>query len=250
MKLGDMTWKDVDDLDRDTVIIIPTGSLEQHGLHLPLLTDTILVTAVAQAVEAQLTSSVVLTPTLWLGASSHHLAFAGSLSASSDGYFEAVTAVVDSLSDQEFRRFFIINGHGGNTSPNDVAARELKAAYPKSAFCVSNYWAGIDAVVASTMEGPLKTIRHACEGETSLMLHVSPDLVHMDRARDDGLTSKTDPRGMVRFFDEVTENGNFGYATLGTAAKGRVIFEAAVADMVREVQRFSDEQLLLGLSPG
>jgi len=247
MKLGEMTWKDVDAVDRDTVILIPTGSLEQHGLHLPLLTDTILVTAVAEAIEARLTSSVVLAPTLWLGASSHHLAFTGSLSASSDGYFEALTAVVDSLADQDFTRFFVINGHGGNTSPNDIAARELKAAYPKASFCVSNYWSGIEAVVSATMQGPLKTIRHACEGETSLMLHVRPDLVHMDRAQDDGLMSKTDARGTVRFFDEITENGNFGYATLGTAAKGRVMFEAAVEDMVREVQRFSDEQVLLGL---
>ena len=247
MKLGEMTWKDVDALNRDTVIIIPTGSLEQHGLHLPLLTDTILVTAVAEAVERQLTSSVILTPTLWLGASSHHLAFTGSLSASSDGYYEAVTAVIDSLADQDFTRFFILNGHGGNTAPNDIAARELKADYPKAAFCVSNYWSGIDNVVAATMQGPLKTIRHACEGETSLMLHVRPDLVHMDRAQDDGLVSKTDARGTVRFFDEITENGNFGYSTLGTAAKGHVIFEAAVNDMVQEVRRFSDEQLLIGL---
>ena len=155
--------------------------------------------------------------------------------------------MVDSLADQDFTRFFIINGHGGNNSPNDVAARDLKADYPKASFCVSNYWSGIDDVVAATMQGPLKTIRHACEGETSLMLHVRPDLVHMDRAQDDGLVSKTDARGTIRFFDEITENGNFGFSTLATAAKGRVIFDAAVADMVSEVRRFSDEQLLLGI---
>lgn len=247
MKLAEMTWKDVDAVDRDTVVIIPTGSLEQHGLHLPLLTDTILVTAVAEAVEHQLSSAVLLTPTIWLGASSHHLAYTGSLSASSDGYYEALTAIVDSLADQDFTHFFVMNGHGGNVSSNDIAARELKAAYPKASFCVSNYWSGIESVVAATLQGPLKMIRHACEGETSLMLHVRPDLVHMDRAQDDGLVSKTDARGTIRFFDEITENGNFGYSTLGTAAKGRVIFDAAVADMVTEVQRFSDEQLLLGI---
>ncbi|HLK15220.1 MAG TPA: creatininase family protein [Fimbriimonadaceae bacterium] len=247
MKLGEMTWKEVDALDRETVVILPTGSLEQHGLHLPLLTDTILVTAVAEAVERNLTSSVLLVPTLWLGASTHHLAYTGSLSASSDGYYEAVAGVVDSLADQDFTRFFIINGHGGNKSSNDIAARELKVAYEKASFCVSNYWDGIDKVLPAIMEGPLKTIRHACEGETSLMLHVRPELVHMDRAQDDGLVSKTDPRGMIRFFDEISENGNFGYSTLATAAKGRLIFEACVEDMVREVQRFSDEQLLLGL---
>jgi creatinine amidohydrolase len=247
MKLAEMTWPEVAALDRETVVLIPTGSLEQHGPHLPLFTDSILVTAVAEAVESNLASKVLLTPTLWLGASTHHLAFAGSLSASFEGYVLAISAVVDSLSGQGFRRFFLINGHGGNSSPNDVAGRELKAAYPQAEFCVSNYWSGIDAFVAETMEGPLKGIRHACEGETSLMLHVRPDLVRMDKARVDGLVSQDGPRGAVRFFDEITETGNFGYAPLGTAAKGKRIFEAAVQDMQQELTRFSADVPYLGL---
>ncbi|MHB8636938.1 MAG: creatininase family protein [Fimbriimonadaceae bacterium] len=241
-----MTWKEVAAVDRDAVVIIPTGSIEQHGPHLPLLTDSILVTAVAEAVESQLADSVLLTPTLWLGASAHHLAFAGSLSASSEGYYEALAAVVDSLANQRFTRFFILNGHGGNTSPNDVTLRDLKGDFPDAAFCASNYWAGIDKVVAATLEGPLKAIRHACEGETSLMLHVRPDLVKMDRAQDDGLAANTDARGTIRFFDEISENGNFGFSTLGTAAKGRVLFDAAVADTTEQVRLFAHEPLLLG----
>ncbi len=247
MKLAELSWPEVNALDRGTVIVIPTGSLEQHGPHLPLFTDSILVTSVAEAVETKLSASMVLTPTLWLGASTHHLAFAGSLSASFEGYVLAITAVVDSLSGQGFRRFFIINGHGGNNSPNDVAGRELKAAYPMSEFCVSNYWAGVDSLVAETMEGPLKGIRHACEGETSLMLHVRPELVQMEKARTDGLVSEDGPRGAVRFFDEITETGNFGYAALATAAKGKKIFEAAVADMVQEITRFGGNAPFLGL---
>ena len=104
MKLAELSWPEVDALDRETVFVIPTGSLEQHGPHLPLFTDSILVTAVAEAVEAKLAASMVLTPTLWLGASTHHLAFAGSLSASFEGYVLAIAAVADSLSGQGFRR--------------------------------------------------------------------------------------------------------------------------------------------------
>src|SRR5579872_5228377 len=118
MKLAELAWTEVAALDRGIVVLIPTGSLEQHGPHLPLFTDSILVTAVAEAVEGQLNDLVLLTPTLWLGASTHHLPFAGSLSASFESYVLAINAVVDSLSGQGFERFFIINGHGGNTSPN------------------------------------------------------------------------------------------------------------------------------------
>src|ERR1700722_11241792 len=120
MKLAEMSWPEVATLDSDTVVLVPTGALEQHGPHMPLFTDSILVTAVAEAVEAKLGTSLLLTPTLWLGASTHHLPFAGSLSASFEGYVLAITAVVDSLSGQGFRKFFLINGHGGNVSPNDV----------------------------------------------------------------------------------------------------------------------------------
>lgn len=247
MKLAELSWPEIATLDREIVVMIPTGSIEQHGPHMPLMTDTALVTAVAEAVEADLADTVLLTPTLWLGASAHHLGFAGSLSATYDGYVDALTAVVDSLAAHSFRRFFLINGHGGNNSSNDIAARSLKAKYPTSEFCATNYWSGIDGVVAATLEGPLKSIRHACEGETSLMLHVRPGLVKMDRAQTDGLVAENGPQGAVRFFDEVTERGNFGYSALATEAKGRVIFEAAVAEMAREVVRFASPAVLAGL---
>jgi creatinine amidohydrolase/Fe(II)-dependent formamide hydrolase-like protein len=69
----------------------------------------------------------------------------------------------------------------------------------------------------------------------------------MERARVDGLIAEDGPRGAVRFFDEITETGNFGYAPLGTAAKGKTIFDAAVVDMVQEVKRFGGDAPYLGL---
>ncbi|MCH8840098.1 MAG: creatininase family protein, partial [Planctomycetes bacterium] len=81
MRYGEKRWIDIDAMDKDRVVVVcPIGSLEQHGHHLPLLTDTNLVTEVAERVEKKLSDKVLLTPTLWLGASDHHLDFPGTVS--------------------------------------------------------------------------------------------------------------------------------------------------------------------------
>ena len=231
-----MTWPEVEALDRETTVLVPTGSVEQHGPHLPLETDTRLVTAVAEAVERR--TDVLLTPTLWLGCSAHHLGFAGSLTATFAGYQAALEAVVRSLAAHGFRRFYVLNGHGGNASPNDVALRTLKAEFPSLALGGSGYYAFAAEAVREVSTGPQKELRHADEAEASLMLHVAPDLVRLDRAYDDGLVPEPFVRGLVEPFDAVTERGAFGYPSLATAEKGAAIFEAAVAGVVEELRGF------------
>ncbi len=247
MHLQNATWPEIEAADREAVVLIPTGSLEQHGAHLPLFTDSLIVTAVANAVEQNLKDKVVVTPTLWLGASGHHLKFPGTLSGSFETYIGAIVDVVESLLPHGFHKFYVLNGHGGNTEPNGVAMRTLKARHPNASFGHSGYFASTDDVIAKTLEGPLKEMRHACEAETSLMLHLHPDLVRTDKLRDDGL--KADPlvKGMIHHFDEMTEAGSMGYATLGTAEKGKVIFDAAVAGVSADIGTLADGYVMRGL---
>lgn len=249
MVLAHLTWPEVEALSREVVVLIPTGSLEQHGPHLPLFTDSILATTVAEAIEKAITEKVLLTPTLWLGASTHHLAFAGTLSASTEGYIAAVEAVVQSLLPHGFHKFFLINGHGGNNEPNGIALRELKARHPEATFGHSGYYAYAETEVASVLEGPLKSIRHACEAETSMMMHVRPDLVRLDKRVDDGLTTEPSIRGLVHHFDEQTRQGSYGYATLATAEKGRTILEAAIRHATKEIEQLADGYVLVGIPP-
>ena len=226
MKLAEMTWPEVGALDREMVVVIPTGSNEQHGPHLPLFTDSILATAVSEAVEAKVGDKILLTPTLWLGASGHHLAFPGTLSNTMEGYGEALKAGVESLHRHGFWKFYVINGHGGNTSLNDIALRELKEAHPNLLLGHSGYFAFCSDLCAEVLEGPAKMIQHSCEAEVSLMMHVRPDLVRKDKLRDGGFSIPVP--GMVHFFDEVTEEGCKGYATLASPEKGKRLFEKAV----------------------
>jgi creatinine amidohydrolase len=248
MILARMTWPEVEAISRDVVVLIPTGSLEQHGPHLPLFTDSLLATYAAAGVEARLPSSVLLTPTLWLGASGHHLAFPGSLSASFEGYQDAIVQVVESLIPHGFLKFYVLNGHGGNTELNGIACRKLKEKHRELVIGHAGYFSFIpDSLLASTMEGPLKGIRHACEAEASLMLHCHPDLVRMDRLRDDGLKTSSDVPGLVWMFDEMTEQGSYGYATYASAEKGRVFMDAAIEGAAAAMKALADGVWLEGI---
>lgn len=246
MKLADATWKDIEALSREVVVLVPTGSLEQHGPHLPLFTDSLLATGVAEAVERAAPDKVLLTPTLWLGASAHHLKFAGSLSASFETYIGAIEDVVESLIGARFQRFFVLNGHGGNAEPNGIAMRKLKIRHPDHVFVHSNYYTFAEQSAADVLEGPVKHIRHACEAEASLIMHVRPDLVRKDKLRDDGLRTEPPITGLVTHFDEITEEGSLGYATLATPEKGKAIFDAAVAGVVRNVEAIHQGHVFVG----
>lgn len=244
MILKEMTWTEVEATSREVVVLIPTGSCEQHGPHLPLFTDSILATAACEAIEKALPEQTLLTPCLWLGASGHHLAMAGTLSASFPAYMGALQSVVESLLPHGFHKFYVINGHGGNTEPNGVALRELKLKYPSATFGHHGYFHFIGSEIESIMEGPLKQIRHACEAEASMMMHVAPHLVRMEKLRDDGLRSNPPVQGVIHHFDEMTEQGSFGYAILATAEKGKQLFELAVKGCVREIKALADGYVL------
>ncbi len=246
MILADMTWKEVDALSRETIILIPTGSLEQHGAHLPLLTDTLLATAMTNAVEKRVSEMVLLTPCIWLGASGHHLNFAGTCTASMEGYVLALKAVIESMMHHGFHRYLVINGHGGNNEPNGVTLRSLKEKNNNLTVGHTGYYTFGEAVIKEVLEGPAKGIQHACEAETSLMMHLYPDKVRTDKLRNDGLRSEPVTTSLVRMWDEMSEEGVLGYASLATAAKGKTIFEACVDGIVSEVQAIHSGVVYVG----
>lgn len=248
MKLATATWAEVAAVSLDTPVLIPTGAVEQHGRHLPLATDTILVTAVAEAVEARLTDRVLLAPTLWLGASLHHLPFPGTLSASFEAYHAALRDVIESLARHGLHRFLVVNGHGGNADSNRVVLREIKHRQPELTLAHQGYYEmWPTGLCADLMEGPEKEIHHACEAETSLMLHVAPELVRMELARDDGLRPEPAWPGGVWAFDELTEEGSFGFASRANPEKGRRLFDAAVEGVAQWVETAAKGVTLRGI---
>ena len=242
MILAELAWPEVAALPRDSIIIIPTGAVEQHGPHLPLGTDTLIVEAVANAVE----DLGLLTPTIWLGASAHHLAFAGSMSASTDGYRATLTAAFDGFLAHGFRKFAVLNGHGGNSSLNDIVLRDLKAQHRTIELTAIDYWANAAKSIAQILEGSEKALRHACEAETSLMLALHPNLVQMDKASPGALVREPLVLGRIDHFEEISERGSLGYPNLATAEKARAIFAACVETVSNQIVAFSQPTVLRG----
>src|SRR5438477_139637 len=207
MVLAESTWQEVRDADREMVCVIPTGSLEQHGPHLPLFTDTLLSTGVAKLVEAQRKDKVLLYPGVWLGCSSHHMAMDGTATASSGTYMSVLDDIIESGIAHGFRKFLLLNGHGGNTEANGIVLRELKSDYLNHVFAHCGYYQLIGPEGEKLLKGPLKSIRHACEAEASMMLHMHPELVRKEKLRDDCLKMEPEaPAGLniIQHFDEIT----------------------------------------------
>lgn len=248
MKLAHLTWQDIRDLSRETLVVVPTGAMEQHGPHLPLTTDTTLVTAVVEGVERNIADWMLMTPTVWLGCSFHHLPFPGTVSASFEGYEQGIWDILSSLSEHGFYRFFFVNGHGGNSSSHDRVLRRWKHQNPAHTLGSVDYYKLFpQELLDQHVRGPIKAVRHACELETSLMLHVAPDLVRMEMTRDDGLRMEDPVQGLVWNFDELTEDGGFGYPTLATPELGKVLFECAVEKLTELLVAVASGFSLVGI---
>ena len=249
MRYGNCRWVDIQATDKDqVVVVVPTGALEQHGRHLPLLTDTILVTEVAERVEKKLSDQVLLVPTLWLGASDHHLDFPGTLSLPGTLYAEMIKHVLQCCVGAGFRRIMFLNGHGGNTAPGTVAITEMANSREDcDAVLVgwTGYWQGpAFAPEKHGMETPHAS--HACEYETSMMLAVADEMVQMSEARAgsvviDSKFYHSELGGQVTLagrFHRRTSTGAMGRPDLGTAEKGVSLIDAAVEDTVGLITDF------------
>lgn len=240
MRFAEMTAPEIRRLSRDeTLILAPIAACEQHSRHLPVFTDSILVGAVADGVERGLPKQVVLLPVLWFGASEHHLPFGGTLTASLSTYELMLIELLTPLLRDGFRRVMLLNGHGGNIDPLHVALRRLDALFPYAVLTGAAYWELAEAEIAALCAGPRKTMGHACEIETSMILHLRPDLVRNDLIEDDPDETPAELSGLFwpRDFARRTDHGAVGYPEKADARRGGQMLEAAVRKVVAVVEK-------------
>lgn len=237
---------------KDKVIVFPLGAIEQHGPHLAVSTDTDLVTAVALGAEKQLPDEILLCPTLPIGSSHHHLLFGGTISVSAATYTRLIVELTGSLVESGFRKIVLLNGHGGNITPVRQALAILSSKYDKALnpnIVLATYWelAGKTFAGDPPMETP--ALSHACEYETSLMLHVHPGKVFpgkISRAKRPGSNGyipweDDEPYSGVTIVKKtqfISSNGSSGEPQLGTAAKGQHLLEHAINALVKFVHSF------------
>ena len=229
--------------DASTVVMLPVGSLEQHGPHLPTLTDTVSAHATAVAAARLLDGAppALVLPGLWTGMSEHHLPFGGMISLNFDEFRGVLRGVARSLRAVGFGRLIVVNGHGGNIDPLAVACRELAVEFGFPIVSTTPWFLAAEAV-AKIMEsdtGP----KHACEGETSLMMAIAPEIVRTDNL-DEAMRQRPEPRtlpkGVARFqsFSErAPVTGTWGDPRSATPDKGRRFLAAkaqALAAAIRD----------------
>lgn len=178
---AELTRVEVADLASDSLAVVPTASIEQHGPHLAVVTDTLLVTAVARSSAEKADCSVVVTPTVCYGNSHHHRPHPGVLSLQSDTYLATIRDVVEGLSLSGYRRILLLNGHGGNTAANQVSAADAVNRYGLPGMLhAAAYWeVAREALVADGLANELFP-GHAGHFETALVMAVRPKLVRKE----------------------------------------------------------------------
>jgi creatinine amidohydrolase len=248
MQLGDRQWPQVY-AETNKVVVVPIGSFEQHGHHLPLLTDSIIGGEIARRVEAELADEALFVPFLWLGASDHHLNFPGTISLSVATYTQVLIELVESLLSAGFRKVLLLNSHAGNVIPGQAALLDAtlrhRAAMP-DLWLVFASWFEIAREAIATLDGfEQKSISHACEWETSIVQTVRPELVGDDRpaARFDigSAFYHPDYRAASRVYpartiEQNSASGAFGYPESAGPHKGEELLETAVREIVAFVR--------------
>jgi creatinine amidohydrolase len=243
MDLTDLKWNEVDSLSRDTPVVIPVAALEQHGRHMPVFTDSMLLGEVVRRVRENrsVAERVLFTPLQWLGNSEHHLDFPGTMSASPRVYLDLLRDMAENFLFNGFRRILILNGHGGNIIPAQQAFFELRQKYrDRNDLCLltTTYWTlggqphQVDSQIKQQQMG------HACEWETSMMLRINPHLVgDLTQTQPVEFGTGFAPAQRAWITKDRTEPGHIGDPRHATAEKGETIFRVFSADVVALLER-------------
>ena len=238
-----------------TVVLIPIGHTEQHGLHLPLDTDTRIIEAIAQGIHKSLPETTTLLPVLPYGVSTHRSSFAGTLSVGGRAMEDFILAVVAELVRFGFDRFYLLTGHGGNHSYLVNVVKWAGERHPQ-VFCATSWLYLSSEEGARSLEqlrrSPRGGMGHACELETSIMLHLCPERVHMDRAVDETNFIST-PNYFMDWletgalianppWEDDTLTGAYGASTLAEATHGLRWLEVAIDEKVGLVREIHEQQ--------
>src|SRR5437762_6114183 len=180
MQLADLSWPALEALNKDTPVVFPVAALEQHGHHLPLFTDSLLLGEIVRRAASRFEGRVLFAPLSWLGNSDHHLDFAGTLSAAPRVYLDLLNGLAENFLQHGFRRILFLNGHGGNDVPGRQAVFELRQRHRHRddvLFLFATYWSLGAHPAEANATFAQREMGHACEWETSMMLRLAPQLV-------------------------------------------------------------------------
>lgn len=242
------------DSERGKVILLPIGHTEQHGHHLPLSVDTHIIDAIARGTAQRVPERACTLPVMPYGVSTHRSSFAGTLSAGGRSFEDFWLNVIHVLAGRGFDRFYLMSGHGGNMS---FLVNVVKYAGEdhRRIFCATSFLHTAGKIGAAALEkyrtSPIGGMGHAGELETSYMLHLRPDLCHMERVVDETDFISTPEYYMDWIeggalianppWDDDTRTGPYGAGSQATAEKGRLWLEAAIQEKIEHVEEIHEQ---------
>ncbi|MCC6492536.1 MAG: creatininase family protein [Pirellulales bacterium] len=246
MKWTELTSPSLGALSHGTICVLPLGATEQHGPHLPVGADQLIADALAERLDAACGGKLLLLPGLPATCSEHHMAFPGTLTLDHETCARVVMQLIQSAARHGFRRFFVLNAHGGNMAIGGVIAEQVAKLLPEVDAVFGTWFRMASEALRPLVEGAYPAVGHACEFETSLIMALRGELVNESAIADGGTPPDSN---LLRFdllsggptvravpFDRITTNGVWGKPSLATAKKGTAILEIVLPAIRRLLQ--------------
>lgn len=242
------TWPELGEIvQKQPVVVLPIGSVEDHGRHLPLDTDNFLIWSVCEEAARRADGEILLLPQIAYGYETHHMDFPGTIDIRMEHLLNFVLDVTKSVAHHGFERILIADGHGSNMPILDLVAR--RTILETKSLCATFIWPSLARKeIQQIRQSGRGGMAHACELETSVYLYLDAQRVQMDKAKKDMDMPPSEFIWMdlmegspVLLMDEWTrfsKSGVSGDPTLATAEKGKVVFEAVVEGFLRLVREF------------
>jgi creatinine amidohydrolase len=254
-RYDELTWQDVQEaVATDPVLVIPVGTTEQHGPHLPLSVDTICASEIASAAVGHSYPSALLLPTVAYAFNQNQMDFPATISIDMEVFVSYMACIGRSLAKHGFRHVLFVNGHGSNIPFLDAAARRVNNE-TECLCAVVTWWMLLrpDDLAWRESRHP-GGMGHACELETSMILHLRPELVEMEKAVDDIGTPMSEhfwfdltgsgPVSLTEYYSRHSTSGVSGEPTFARPEKGAAAFAAAVRGLVAVIEEFQARPVL------
>ncbi len=251
----EFTWPEIREaVAQNRVAVLPVGTVEQHGRHLPLVTDVLTASEISRRAVEQIPGEAILLPPVYYSFNEHHMDFPGTIAVRGETIIQYVSDIGRSLARHGFRKILLINGHGSNVPFLDIAARNITME-TVSICAMASWWSLIPrALITELRESEFPGgMAHGCELETSVLLHLRPDLVQFDKAERDISFGPSEyfywdlqtpsPILFQEWFSRYSKTGAVGDPTRATADKGKKFVDAVVQRLVGLIQEFRDREI-------
>lgn len=247
IRYEELTWEEIRDVDKELVVVLPIATVEDHGPHLPVNTDGMITQSICEKVAEKMPRETVLLPIISYGYSPHHEDFPGSLNVEYDILIKYVVSIGRDLSRHNFKRLLLVNGHGSNKAPVNIAQKRINYETNGKILCASTFYLdgkkGAEAI-KKVRKSEIGGMGHACELETSIMLFLRPDLVKMHKAKKDMNYPKDKDLYMdwsdgaldfMPYWSAVSKAGTAGNPEVATRQAGEYLFKVAVEELCDKV---------------